>query len=188
MDQHAIIIADQDGVIRLWSDGAERLIGHAASHALGQKLDLIVPQEFRAQHWTGFGNVMDGGPFGDGGMALSAGQRQLVGLARALYGDPFLVVLDEPNSNLDADGDAALGSAIRNVRQRGGIAIIIAHRPSALQYLDQVMVMADGTIKAFGPKEEVLAQMTRQSPPRPDSPAPPNGPRGPIVVPLHERR
>ncbi len=75
---------------------------------------------------------------GDGGTALSAGQRQLIGLARALYGDPFLVVLDEPNSNLDADGDLALAKAIRGVRARGGIVIVVAHRPSALTNLDQV--------------------------------------------------
>ena len=67
MDQHAIIIADQTGVIRLWSEGAERLIGHAASYAVGQKLDLIVPEELRARHWTGFGKVMDGGPFDGAG-------------------------------------------------------------------------------------------------------------------------
>jgi len=67
MNEHAIIIADQDGVIRLWSEGAERLIGHAPADAVGRKLDLIVPEELRAQHWTGFGRVMDGGPFGGGG-------------------------------------------------------------------------------------------------------------------------
>ncbi|MBS0247516.1 MAG: PAS domain S-box protein [Proteobacteria bacterium] len=67
MDQHAIIIADQDGVIRLWSDGAERLIGHTAGYAVGQKLDLIVPEEFHAPHWAGFDKVMDGGPFGAAG-------------------------------------------------------------------------------------------------------------------------
>ena len=67
MDQHAIVIADKDGVIRLWSDGAARLIGHAASDAVGQKLDLIVPPEFRAPHWSGFGKVMGGGRFGGAG-------------------------------------------------------------------------------------------------------------------------
>ncbi|MGN6571905.1 MAG: PAS domain S-box protein [Pseudolabrys sp.] len=67
MDQHAIIIADKDGVIRLWSDAAARLIGHAATDAVGQKLDLIVPPDFRAQHWNGFGKVMGGGPFAAAG-------------------------------------------------------------------------------------------------------------------------
>lgn len=93
---------------------------------------------------------------GPGGAALSAGQRQRVALARALYGDPFLVVLDEPNSNLDAEGDAALTSAILAVRARGGIAVVIAHRPSALAGVDQVMVMNAGQLQAIGPKEEIL--------------------------------
>jgi PrtD family type I secretion system ABC transporter len=93
---------------------------------------------------------------GEGGAALSAGQRQRVALARALYGDPFLVVLDEPNSNLDAEGDAALANAIGSVRARGGIAIVIAHRPSALAGLDQLLVMANGQAQAFGPKDDVL--------------------------------
>jgi PrtD family type I secretion system ABC transporter len=104
---------------------------------------------------------------GEGGGALSAGQRQRIGLARALYRDPFLVVLDEPNSNLDAEGDEALTKAIRSVRARGGIAIIIAHRPSALAGVDLMLVMAQGKAQAFGPKDEVLAKMVQ----RPAAPA-----------------
>jgi len=96
---------------------------------------------------------------GEAGAALSAGQRQRVALARALYGAPFLLVLDEPNSNLDADGDAALTRAISSVRERGGIVIVIAHRPSALAGLDQVMVLGAGQVQAFGPRDEVLRQV-----------------------------
>ena len=96
---------------------------------------------------------------GDGGTALSAGQRQRVALARALYDDPFLVVLDEPSSNLDADGDAALMRAIASVRQRGGIVIIVTHRPAALLGLDQLLVMSGGQVQAFGPKDEVLRKV-----------------------------
>ena len=95
---------------------------------------------------------------GDEGATLSAGQRQRLALARALYGDPFLVVLDEPNANLDAEGDAALTRAIAGVRERGGVAIVIAHRPSALAGVDKVLVLADGQMRGFGPKEEVLGQ------------------------------
>lgn len=93
---------------------------------------------------------------GEGGAVLSAGQRQRVGLARALYGDPFLVVLDEPNSNLDADGDAALARAVTALRERGSIVIVIAHRPSALSGLNLLIVMAGGQIQAFGAKDEIL--------------------------------
>ncbi|RYE87931.1 MAG: type I secretion system permease/ATPase [Hyphomicrobiales bacterium] len=90
---------------------------------------------------------------------LSAGQRQRIGLARALYGDPFLVVMDEPNSNLDADGEVALTRAIEGIKQRGGIAVIIAHRPSALVAVDYVAVIQNGRMTNFGTKDDVLPQV-----------------------------
>ncbi len=108
------------------------------------------------------------------GCVLSGGQRQRIALARALYGDPFLVVLDEPNSNLDASGDWSLTNAIRSVRARGGIVIIIAHRATALAAVDKIMVLAEGRIAAIGPKEQVLNQLVRPPadvPSRPDLPA-----------------
>lgn len=93
---------------------------------------------------------------GNSGAYLSAGQRQRVALARALYGNPFVVVLDEPNSNLDTEGEEALNRAIYGVRARGGIVVIIAHRPAAIANCDLVMVLADGRITSFGAKESVL--------------------------------
>ncbi|MBD9388224.1 type I secretion system permease/ATPase [Agrobacterium sp. AGB01] len=96
---------------------------------------------------------------GDAGTLLSAGQRQRVALARALYGDPFLVILDEPNSNLDADGEQALSEAILGVRARGGIVLVIAHRPSVLSSVDLVMVMNGGRMNAFGSRDEVLGRV-----------------------------
>ncbi len=102
---------------------------------------------------------------GDQGAELSAGQQQRIALARALYGDPFLVVLDEPNSNLDLEGEAALGQAIQGVRARGGIAVVIAHRQSALAGVDHVLVMNQGRPQAFGPRDEVLSKMVRPTPP-----------------------
>ncbi|UFZ02669.1 type I secretion system permease/ATPase [Bradyrhizobium ontarionense] len=96
---------------------------------------------------------------GEGGSVLSAGQRQRIALARALYGDPFLVVLDEPNANLDHSGDVALTDAILSVRQRGGIVIVVAHRPSALAGIDKVLALVDGRVQALGAKDEILRRM-----------------------------
>lgn len=103
---------------------------------------------------------------GESGKALSGGERQRVALARALYGNPFLVVLDEPNASLDAAGDNALTDAIVSVRKRGGIAVVIAHRPSALAACNKVLVMANGQARAFGPKDEVLRNTLQQVPPQ----------------------
>ncbi len=95
---------------------------------------------------------------GENGSTLSSGQQQRVGLARALYRDPFLVVLDEPNANLDSEGDEALTSAIAGVRKRGGIVVVVAHRPSAISAVDLILVMNKGRLHHFGPKEEALAK------------------------------
>jgi ATP-binding cassette subfamily C protein PrsD len=110
---------------------------------------------------------------GERGSALSAGQAQRIALARALYRDPFLVVLDEPNSNLDAEGDEALTRAILGLRARGAIAVVVAHRPSAIAGVDYILVMAKGRQQQFGPKEEVLTRVAQ----------PPAAPRTLKVVP-----
>lgn len=108
---------------------------------------------------------------GEGGAALSAGQRQRVGLARALYGEPFLVVLDEPNSNLDLEGDEALAQAVMGVRKRGGILVIVAHRASALAAVDLVLLMGDGRAQALGPRDEIMGKLIRRVQPA-SAPAP----------------
>jgi ATP-binding cassette, subfamily C, type I secretion system permease/ATPase len=102
---------------------------------------------------------------GEGGMALSAGQRQRIALARALYGNPFFVVLDEPTSNVDSEGEDALTEAILNVRRRGGIVAVIAHRPKALEAVDHVLVIGQGRVQSFGPKGEVLHKVLRKPTP-----------------------
>lgn len=95
------------------------------------------------------------------GLGLSSGQQQKIALARALYGDPFLVVLDEPNSNLDAEGEAALTQAILSVRNRNGIVVVVSHRPSALAGVDTVLIINQGRAFVCGPKDEVLPQVIR---------------------------
>jgi ATP-binding cassette, subfamily C, bacterial PrsD len=115
---------------------------------------------------------------GQGGSSLSAGQRQRVGLARAVYGDPFLIVLDEPNANLDADGENALSRAIQILRQNKSIVIVISHRPSVIAALDMALVLYEGKSIAFGSCQEVFARVgaskAKGAPARPQPRAAPN--------------
>jgi ABC-type protease/lipase transport system fused ATPase/permease subunit len=97
-------------------------------------------------------------------MSLSAGQRQRIGLARAVFGDPFLVVLDEPNANLDAEGENALGRAIQLLRHNKSIVIVISHRPNALAALDMALVLYEGKAIAFGSSQEVFARVRASTP------------------------
>ncbi len=97
---------------------------------------------------------------GTGGRLLSGGQRQRIALARALYGDPALVVLDEPNASLDAVGEEALSQTIQRMKARGQTVVVIAHRPSAVTQADKVLVLDGGKVAAFGPKAEVFAALS----------------------------
>ncbi len=98
---------------------------------------------------------------GEHGDALSAGQRQRIGLARALYGDPVLIVLDEPNANLDAEGETALIETIQSTRDRGATVVIIAHRHRAISVTDKLLALKDGVQIAFGIRDEVLTSMAQ---------------------------
>ena len=97
------------------------------------------------------------------GGRLSGGQMQRIGLARAMYGDPVVLVLDEPNSNLDNIGSQALNSAIRTAKAEGKIVFIMAHRPAAIQECDMLLVIENGTRRAFGPKDEVLKDIVKNA-------------------------
>ncbi|GJL93002.1 MAG: ABC transporter ATP-binding protein [Hyphococcus sp.] len=96
---------------------------------------------------------------GDSGRHLSAGQRQRLGLARALFGNPKLVLLDEPNANLDAEGDSALSHAVQEMKKLGVTVIVVAHRPSAIAFADKLLLLVDGEVRAMGPRDEVLQKI-----------------------------
>lgn len=132
-----------DNIARFDPDADAKMIFRAARAAGIHDLIVRLPNGYQTQ-------------IGPSGQSLSAGQRQRIALARALYGDPFLVVLDEPNSNLDAEGEEALMKAIVKVRERNGIVVIVAHRPSALQAVDMVGVVQGGKLVSFGPKDEII--------------------------------
>jgi len=99
---------------------------------------------------------------GASGGNLSGGQRQRIGLARALYGDPVIVVLDEPNSNLDEPGEIALGNAIQRLKQKRVTVIVITHRNNVLANVDKLLILNDGLISVYGPKEQVIAHLQQQ--------------------------
>jgi ATP-binding cassette subfamily C protein len=121
---------------------------------------------------------------GENGARLSAGQRQRIGLARALYRDPSVIVLDEPNANLDAEGEAALIKAILATRERGGTVVVVAHRPSAIAALDTLMMIRDGRSVAYGPRDEVLNTVLARRKPAAATPAA----GGLALVPTEENR
>jgi ATP-binding cassette subfamily C exporter for protease/lipase len=121
----------------------------AAARAVGlHEMIMALPQ--------GYDN-----PVGREGAMLSGGQRQRVGLARAIYGAPVFVVLDEPNSSLDESGDAALASAILQLKSRGTTFVVMTHRTSVLAVADKMLILQDGQSRAFGPRDEVLAALAK---------------------------
>ncbi len=121
---------------------AERVVA-AAKQADAHEMILRLPNGYDTQVTAGGGR-------------LSGGQMQRVGLARAMYGDPIILVLDEPNSNLDNEGSEAVNTAIRNFKKEGRSVLIMAHRPAAIKECDMLLMLEQGEVRAFGPKEEVL--------------------------------
>ncbi|KRE07127.1 type I secretion protein [Bosea sp. Root381] len=133
----------EENISRLAEAGDSRAVVTAATAAGIHDMVVRLPGGYRT-------------PLGSQGAALSAGQRQRIGLARALYGNPFLVVMDEPNSNLDGEGEAALTRAVEQLKARGAIVVIVAHRPSALIAVDYVGVIQGGKLSAFGPRDQII--------------------------------
>ena len=139
----------EENISRFHPEPDPEAIVEAAKHANVHELILNLPDGYNTT-------------IGEGGSVLSAGQRQRVALARALYNDPVFVVLDEPNANLDAEGEAALSKAIRSLKKRGCTVVVVAHRPGAVSDVDLLLFLREGRQQAFGPRDEVLAQVTEQ--------------------------
>jgi ABC-type protease/lipase transport system fused ATPase/permease subunit len=135
-----------ENIARFEPDAPADLVIEAARQAGVHDLILHLPEGYDTQ-------------VGIDGARLSAGQRQRIALARALYRDPFLLVLDEPNSNLDAPGEEALCDAVAMAKTRGAVVIVVAHRPSVLQAVDIVLLMRNGRAQAFGPKERLVPHL-----------------------------
>lgn len=109
---------------------------------------------------------------GPGGRGLSAGQAQRIGLARALFGDPKVIVLDEPNAHLDGDGEAALIEAMKGAKARGAAIVIVAHRAGIMSIADKLLVLRDGRMDGFGPRDQVIQKLASVGGARPMTPAP----------------
>ncbi len=137
-------------IARMGEPDATRVV-QAAQRAQVHELILRLPKGYDSE-------------IGDGGASLSPGQRQRIALARALYGDPRLVVLDEPNANLDREGEEGLMQALQRLRAAAVTVVIIAHRPSLLVSADKLLVLRDGAVDLFGARAEVLARVTRPAP------------------------
>jgi ATP-binding cassette subfamily C protein len=137
-----------ENIARMQEEPNPRKVVAAAKKAGAHEMILDLPQGYDTR-------------VSAGGARLSGGQKQRIGLARAFYGDPVLMVLDEPNSNLDASGQDALNFAIRQAKEEGKAVVIMAHRPGGIAECDTILIMENGTAKAFGPRDEVLKANVR---------------------------
>ena len=138
-------------IARFQPDATPEEIVAAAQAASAHELILALPNGYDTR-------------IGDRGNELSGGQRQRIGLARAFYGDPVVLVLDEPNSSLDEPGLQALNAAIATARDAQKIVFVMSHRPSALAVSNKVMMIEGGVMRAFGPRDEVLSRFVKNSP------------------------
>lgn len=137
----------KDNIARMDMDAPDEAVIHAAKMAGCHEMILRLPKGYETEYTQG-------------NMSLSPGQRQRIGLARALYKMPKFIVLDEPNGNLDGEGERALIGALARMKQAGMTYIVVAHRPSIVGNVDKILMLRDGMVEAFGPREEVLKQYT----------------------------
>lgn len=137
----------KENIARMGDGSAEQIV-QAAQLAGCHEMILHLPQGYDTQ-------------VGESGAALSGGERQRIALARALYGEPRFIILDEPNASLDASGEEALLGAIKTIKTRGATVIVIGHRPSVIQHVDKILVLGNGQVQDFGGREEVLERLSK---------------------------
>jgi PrtD family type I secretion system ABC transporter len=141
------------------------LFAGTVAHNIARLGEIDSPRVLEAARLAGVHEMISRLPqayetdLGDAGSSLSGGQRQRIGLARAVYGSPKLVVLDEPNANLDAEGEEALGNTIAALKQAGTTVVLVSHRPALMRHADRLAVMREGAIELIGPRDEVLARL-----------------------------
>jgi len=138
----------RDNIARFRADVSDEEVVEAAQLAGVHELILRLPKGYETD-------------VGDGGHTLSAGQRQRVGLARTMLGDPAFIVLDEPNAALDAEGEEALLNAIDSMKSKGATVVIISHKPSVFRAADKMLVLREGRIDLFGPRDQVMARLMK---------------------------
>lgn len=138
-----------DNIARLGEVDSEKVVA-AAKRANAHEMILTLAQGYDTQ-------------VGEQGARLSPGQRQRIALARALYGNPRLVVLDEPNSNLDGAGEIALAQALSTLRSEGVTSVVVTHRPSLIAHVDKILILDAGRVQQYGPASEVMKAMQRQA-------------------------
>lgn len=140
----------KDNIARMDQNAPNERVFKAAQLAGVHEMILRLPKGYETE-------------YSQGNLSLSPGQRQRIGLARALYSEPKFLVLDEPNSNLDGEGERALLEALRRVRDLGITTIVVAHRPSIVSLLDKILMLRAGSVENFGPRAQILQQYTQQA-------------------------